>query len=280
MHTIIARSLKALEKNLYTVLNEKEMGLVPTMGCLHKGHLELIKKSKKMNKFTVVSIFINPIQFNNKSDLKRYPSKEKEDIKLLKKYEVDLIFIPRKEEIYPKNFSTYINDISHSNILCGKFRKNHFSGVLTVVLKLFLLIKPKCAFFGEKDYQQLFVIRKMVKDLNLDIKILSVPTVRDKYGLALSSRNRFLTKQNLAVARNIYKRLRNSLNRKFNNTQSLLRILKEDLYKIGVENIEYIEIRNSIDLKIPTKISAKSKIRLFYAVKLGRVRLIDNLKFK
>ena len=139
MQTIIARSLHSLKKNLNKARKSKKIGLVPTMGSLHDGHLALIKKSKKLKFFTVVTIFVNPLQFNNKNDFKKYPLQEKKDIDIIKKNNVDLVFIPKKQQIYPYGFSTYIKEINHSNVLCGKFRTNHFSGVLTVVFKLFVL---------------------------------------------------------------------------------------------------------------------------------------------
>ena len=180
VQTVIARNFKSLSHTLKNIdLKKNKIGLVPTMGCLHDGHLELIKKSKKLNYFTIVTIFINPLQFNNKEDLKSYPSKEKTDIILLKKNKVNLIFIPNIAEVYPKNYSTYIYESSFSKILCGKYRKNHFGGVLTIVLKLFLIVQPYAAFFGEKDFQQLFLIKKMVKDLNLGVKIIGIPKSGD-----------------------------------------------------------------------------------------------------
>ena len=192
MQTIIARSLLNLKKNLNNLKKNQKVGLVPTMGCIHDGHLELIKKCKKLKYFTVVTIFVNPAQFNNQNDLKKYPSQEKKDLEILKKYDVDLVFFPKVKQMYPLGYSTYIKEINFSDILCGKYRKNHFSGVLTIVLKLFLIVQPYAAFFGEKDFQQLFLIKKMVKDLNLGVKIIGIPTVRDANGLALSSRNKLL----------------------------------------------------------------------------------------
>ena len=204
MQTIIARSLLNLKKNLNNLKRNRKVGLVPTMGCIHDGHLELIKKCKKLKYFTVVSIFVNPAQFNNQNDLKKYPSQEKKDLEILKKYNVDLVLFPKVKQIYPLGYSTYIKETNFSEILCGKYRKNHFSGVLTIVLKLFLIVHPYAAFFGEKDFQQLFLIKKMVKDLNLGVKIIGIPTVRDSNGLALSSRNKLLNAKGLEAAKQIY----------------------------------------------------------------------------
>jgi pantoate--beta-alanine ligase len=280
VQTIIARSLKTLKQEIAKVKSKKKIGLVPTMGCLHDGHLALIKKAKKLKCFTVVSIFVNPIQFNNKNDLKKYPSQEKEDIILLKKYNVDLIFIPKKNQIYPQDYSTYINETKHSKILCGKHRENHFAGVLTIVLKLFTLVKPYIAFFGEKDFQQLLIIKKMVKDFNLGIKISRVATVRDNHGLALSSRNNLLSSDNLKKAREIYAILKKSDKRKFKYSKELVNYLKKELSAVGLKNIEYLEIRQMSNLKEPIKLNLKSEIRIFIALQIGGIRLIDNYKIK
>ena len=204
MQTIIARSLLNLKKNLNNLKKNQKVGLVPTMGSIHDGHLELIKRSKKLKYFTVVTIFVNPAQFDNKNDLKKYPSQENKDLEILKKYDVDLVFFPKVKQMYPLGYSTYIKEINFSDILCGKYRKSHFSGVLTIVLKLFLIVQPHAAFFGEKDFQQLFLIKKMVEDFNLRVKIIGIPTVRDANGLALSSRNKLLDAKGLEIAKQIY----------------------------------------------------------------------------
>ena len=276
MQTIIARSLDSLKKNLNKVKKSKKIGLVPTMGSLHDGHLALIKKSKRLKFFTVVTIFVNPLQFNNKNDFKNYPLQEKKDIDIIKKNNVDLVFIPKKQQIYPHGFSTYLKEINHSNILCGQFRTNHFSGVLTVVFKLFVLIQPYSAFFGEKDFQQLFLIKKMVKDLHLEVKIISVPTVRDSNGLALSSRNKLLDDKYLKIASSIYKIFKNSKFKNYKNTKSLITYLKKRLINSRIVDIEYIEIRQSKNLKKAVILNKEKGLRVFIAAYLKGVRLIDN----
>ena len=278
MQTIIARSLHSLKKNLNKIKKNQKIGLVPTMGSLHEGHLALIKKSKKLKFFTVVTIFVNPLQFNNKSDFKKYPLQEKKDIEILKKNNVDLVFVPKVQQIYPLGFSTYLKEINHSNILCGKFRENHFAGVLTVVFKLFVLIKPYSAFFGEKDFQQLFLIKKMVKDLNLEVKIIGVPTVRDNNGLALSSRNKLLNDKNLKIASSIYKIFKESKVKNYKNTKSLIIYLKKQLINRGIVDIEYIEIRQSKNLEKAIILNKEKDLRVFIAAYLKGVRLIDNYK--
>ena len=278
MQTIIARSLLNLKKNLNNLKENQKIGLVPTMGCIHDGHLELIKKCKKLNYFTVVTIFVNPAQFSNQNDLKKYPSQEKKDLEILKKYDVDLVFFPKVKQMYPLGYSTYIKEINFSDILCGKYRKNHFSGVLTIVLKLFLIVQPYAAFFGEKDFQQLFLIKKMVKDLNLGVKIISVPTVRDSNGLALSSRNKLLNARGLETAKQIYLNIKKIRYLDYRHSKDLELYLKKALKKSGINNIEYIEIRESKSLKQPKNISKKRTLRVFIAVYVDGVRLIDNYK--
>ena len=278
MQTIIARSLLNLKKKLNNLKENQKIGLVPTMGCIHDGHLELIKKCKKLNYFTVVTIFVNPAQFSNQNDLKKYPSQEKKDLEILKKYDVDLVFFPKVKQMYPLGYSTYIKEINFSDILCGKYRKNHFSGVLTIVLKLFLIVQPHAAFFGEKDFQQLFLIKKMVEDLNLGVKIISVPTVRDSNGLALSSRNKLLNARGLETAKQIYLNIKKIRYLDYRHTKDLELYLKKALKKSGLNNIEYIEIRESKSLKKPKNILKKRTLRVFIAVYVADVRLIDNYK--
>ena len=281
MQTVIARSFKTLKDNLKkSHLKGKKIGIVPTMGCLHNGHLALIKKCLKLNYFTVVTIFLNPIQFNNKNDLKKYPAQEKIDIRLLKKNLVDLIFIPKLSDIYPEGYSTYLYENIYSKVLCGKHRNNHFLGVTTVVLKLFLLIKPNAAFFGEKDLQQLLIIRKIIKDLNLDIKLEKVSTIRDSCGLALSSRNKQLSKKNLYIARNIYKNIKKVECYKHEKVKQIKSKIKKFLNLYGIKNIEYLEILETKTFKTPQYIDSSKETRIFIAVKLGSVRLIDNYKIK
>ena len=276
MQTIIARSLLNLKKNLNNLRKNQKVGLVPTMGCIHDGHLELIKRSKELKYFTIVTIFVNPAQFNNQNDLKKYPSQEKKDLEILKKYDVDLVFFPKVKQIYPSGYSTYIKEINFSDVLCGKYRKNHFSGVLTIVLKLFLIIQPYTAFFGEKDFQQLFLIKKMVKDLNLAVKIIGIPTVRDANGLALSSRNKLLNPKGLEIAKQIYLNIKKIRYLEYKYTKDLELYLKKELKKSGLNNIEYIEIRDSNSLKHPKNIIKRRSLRVFVAVYVDDVRLIDN----
>ncbi len=280
MPTLIARNLKTLEEALSSQkIKKKKIGLVPTMGAIHDGHLALVDKCLKLSQLTVVTIFINPMQFNNKKDLKNYPTSIRKDISILTEKKVDIIFIPKINDMYPSDFSTFIELKRFDNILCGKNRGGHFSGVATVVLKLFCLIKPRVAFFGEKDYQQLFLIKKLVRDLNLNIEIQAVKTVRDKNGLALSSRNRLLNKEEKNIASKVNIILREVSLKKLKSTKSKLNQISKKLYSEGVKKIEYLEIRNeqSLESYKHDKLSNKN-YRIFIAVKIGKVRLIDNMR--
>lgn len=231
----------------------KKVGFVPTMGALHEGHVSLFNKSVTENDDTIVSIYVNKTQFNDPSDYNNYPRNIEKDIELLEKNGVDVLFLPTYEEIYADNYNYRITENSLSKILCGKTRKGHFEGVLTVVLKLLNLIHPAKAYFGEKDYQQYLLIKKMCEAFFINTEIFSCPTVREIDGLAMSSRNLLLTNQERKIAANFYRLLKqeNDINK-----------VKIELEKLGF-GIDYIE---DIDQ------------RRFGAVFLGKVRLIDNVE--
>lgn len=235
------------------VFHNKTVGLVPTMGALHAAHIALIKKSIQQNDITVVTIFVNPTQFNRKEDLKKYPNQIEDDLRILNKLHVDFLLNPEYADIYPDNYEYKVVESNFSKILCGKFRPGHFDGVLTVVVKLLNLVKPNRAYFGEKDYQQLKLIEGMVKAFFIDTKIVSLPTVRTKDGLALSSRNLILSEEQKIKAIDFPQSLASSLS---NDN------IKSELRKKGFK-VEYVE---QIDN------------RRFGAVYLGKVRLIDNVK--
>ena len=279
MPTFIARDLSSL-KSFRNKMNNKKLSMVPTMGALHKGHLSLIKKAKSLADRVIVTIFINPIQFNNRKDLNSYPISEKEDIEKLKQLKVDIIFIPRIKEIYPKNYSTFIKLKMYNDILCAKKRKNHFVGVATILTKLFFLIKPQYAIFGEKDYQQLIIIKKLVKDFFISTKIITVKTVRDKNGLALSSRNHLLKPEEYEKAIQINKKLKKFKKYSLSSYDFYLSKTIKELKKIGLNRIDYLEIRDEIELKnyVDCVEAETLKFRIFIALYVGKIRLIDNMK--
>ena len=272
-------TFKNLIKKLHNKKNRKPIILIPTMGALHQGHLSLIEKGKKIGGYTIASIFINPIQFNDKNDLKNYPIALQDDIDKLNRLKVDYLFIPKIEDIFEKNFQTTVtvNDLQKN--LCGMHRPGHFNGVTTIVIKLFNIVKPDIAIFGKKDLQQLIIIKRMVKDLNLDIKIIEGRTIRERSGLALSSRNKLLTKTNYHKASKIYLGLKMAKNQFLNGRNKSI-YLKNNLIKFfkseGLNNIEYVQIVNQEKLEENAIVKKGDVIAV--ALKLGKIRLIDNLK--
>ena len=252
-----------------------DIGYVPTMGGIHEGHISLIKKSIKFSKITIVSIFVNPKQFNNKRDFKSYPSNIKKDLAILKKiHKIDFVYIPKFNDIYKTNDKTKIKINKRDKILCAKFRKGHFEGVLDVMDRLTNLIKPKKIFMGKKDYQQLFLVKNFIEK-KYKTKVISCKTIRNKNNLALSSRNFLLNKNKLNVLENIFKEIFN-LKKDIKNSKNINKFLNQSKKKI--ENmfkikIEYLENRNVKNLKISNKYLG-SKIFLSYYFK--GIRLIDN----
>ena len=263
-----------LNKNdLNEALNRvSNLGFVPTMGSLHKGHISLIKKSKNECKKTIVSIFVNPTQFNNKRDYSKYPRNRKKDLKILKRLKVNFVFLPNNKDIY--NFKRKIRLAKKDRILCAKYRKGHFEGVIDVMDRLSKLIKPKKIFMGEKDFQQFFLVRNYLKK-RVKSKVILCKTIRDKHKLALSSRNLHLNNRELNTARLISKRLSNLKNKlnKTRNIKDLISIKREEFTHFKNIKIEYLELRNKLTLKKTTKIK-NSKIFIAYYIK--DVRLIDN----
>ena len=249
------------------------VGFVPTMGTLHEGHISLIRKSKKESFKTVVSIFINPKQFTKKKDFESYPKKIKEDIKICKKNNVDDLFLPSFDEIYDWSSGKKAYP-KIKNIMEQKFRKNHFKGVLDVIAKLFSIIKNTKVYMGEKDYQQLHVVRQFCKINKIQSEIIACKTIRSKEGYALSSRNLLLSKDFHQIMKSVYKKMHRyksqNLNKAFNRS-----FLKKDIKKAGVEKIDYIDLVNLQTFSEVRKISRKTNI--FIAYYLNGVRLIDNI---
>ena len=253
-----------------------DLGFVPTMGGIHKGHLSLINKSNKLCKKTIVSIFVNPKQFNNKKDLKSYPRNIKKDLKILKKSKkVDFVYLPKFKDIYKDKKKSKITLQKKDKILCAKFRKGHFEGVLDVMNRLTKIVKPQKIFMGEKDYQQLYLIKKLLEK-KYKTKIIPCKTIRDRNKVALSSRNFLLSKSNLETAAIIYKKLvkikKDIIKKK--NSSTFLKLQKDELTNKFKIKIDYLELRNLNNLKIS---KTWKNSRLFIAYYLSNVRLIDNL---
>lgn len=250
----------------------KTIAFVPTMGSLHEGHVALIENAKKHADIVIVNIFVNKAQFNDLQDYELYPQNLENDVKILINTPADAVFAPSNLEIYDENFSFKIVPTSMVDCLCAKDRVGHFDGVALIIAKLFNIINPNYAFFGEKDFQQLAIIKKLVKDLNFNVEILSVETVREPSGLALSSRNQRLSADNKIKASMIYKVLN-----EIKINPKIIEEKKRELLENGFEKIDYLEIRNEDNLKLNMDFISQKKRRIFIAVYLGGVRLIDNL---
>ena len=268
---IIFKSINKLNKEVNFKAN---IGFVPTMGSLHNGHISLIKSSKKIYKKCLVSIFINPSQFNKKSDLQNYPKNLKRDIKVLKKLKVDYLLIPSIKEIYKNNKDKKIKLGKKDKIMCALYRPGHFEGVLAVINQFIKKIKPKNIFLGEKDYQQLFLIKKFIKK-NFKVKVFSCKTIRDKNKVALSSRNNLLKKSDLIKSSYIANLLLNLSNKLKNNISLKYEIenICKKFNKLKNIKVEYLEIRNKKNL---SKIYNKNNFKIFLAYYNKEIRLIDN----
>ncbi len=253
--------------------------LVPTMGALHAGHVSLMRKARKLageEGRVVVSIFVNPTQFGPGEDFSRYPRTFARDCRLCEEAGVDVVFHPGAEDIYPEGFSTYVDEERVSLGLCGKSRPGHFRGVCTVVLKLFNIIAPDAAVFGEKDYQQVAVIRGMVRDLNVPVRIVAAPTVREADGLALSSRNAYLSPEERLEAPVIRRALLLARDAPRARPADIERLVRRAIAKAPLARIDYIEVLDARTLEKPGP--ATRELVIACAVWFGRTRLIDNIR--
>lgn len=248
--------------------------LVPTMGALHRGHLELISRARRdINAVTVVSIFVNPLQFGPDEDFDRYPRQLEEDLAACREAGVELVFAPSVEDMYGSDPMVKVHAGPLGDELEGRFRPGHFDGMLTVVLKLFNIVRPDLAFFGEKDYQQLVLIRRMVRDLNLDTKVQGIPTVREPDGLAMSSRNAYLTDEQREAARALSAALAAGAHAAAGGPDAVLRAAREVLDAEPALELDYLELRDPELGPVPPE---GGKARLLVAARLGSTRLIDN----
>jgi len=255
------------------------VAFVPTMGNLHDGHIQLVRQAKDLAGQVVVSIFVNPTQFNDKRDLDAYPVTIEEDKRKLDEIDTDILFMPTTNEVYPEGMERSIRVVvpGLSDILCGHYRPGHFVGIATIVAKLFNIVQPDVAVFGEKDYQQLLVIRRMVADLCMPIKIIGVETVRELDGLAMSSRNSYLTAQERRVAPHLYRTLQDVSERLARGEVDYRMIEAAAAGVLGKSGFkpEYVAIRRAHDLEEPEK--GDRKLIVLAAAWLGKARLIDNL---
>ncbi|MBU0759739.1 MAG: pantoate--beta-alanine ligase [Candidatus Omnitrophica bacterium] len=275
----VYRDIRLLRREIGRLKRKgKTVGFVPTMGFLHEGHLSLVRRARKDSDCVVVSIFVNPVQFGPNEDFKEYPRELKKDLALCKRCGVDMVFVPGVRSMYPEGFSTYLNVEGLTEGLCGAKRPRHFRGVTTVVAKLFNIVSPDIAYFGQKDAQQAIVIKRMVKDLALPVKIKVMPIVREKDDLAMSSRNTYLDRdsrkqaaslhKSLKAARELYKKGEKDSKKIISRMRNLILAEKD-------AEIDYIVIVDPETLMDVKKISGKTLVAL--AVRIGKTRLIDNV---
>ena len=270
-YTIV--EMKAFRKRLGV-----SIGLVPTMGYLHEGHLELVRQAKRDNRVAVVSIFVNPTQFAPNEDFKAYPRDINRDLAMLETVKTDIVFIPSDKEMYPSGYDSWVDVKGIIETLEGRSRPTHFRGVTTVCTKLFNIVQPDHAYFGQKDAQQALVIQKMVTDLNMNLKVIVVPTVREKDGLAMSSRNTYLTQEERSSAVILYKAL-NLATAMYEKGERDSRKIKDEMSRlissVPAAQIDYISIAGLNTLQEVDMITGKVLVSM--AVRLGKPRLIDNV---
>lgn len=268
--------MQALSRTLR--IEGRSIGFVPTMGSLHEGHLSLVRRSKEENDFSVVSIFVNPAQFGPQEDLHQYPRDEEGDLKKLSALSADAVFLPQTSELYPEGFSTSIDIGNLGKRLCGISRPGHFQGVGLVVTKLFNIVRPDRAYFGQKDFQQTVIIRKLARDLNFDVDVVVCPTVREHDGLAMSSRNSYLSEQERRTAPLLYRALQHAqglITAGVVDGTQILHAIESCLRSQELIQIEYVKIVDPLTLDSLETFRPPAAICL--AATIGSTRLIDNI---
>ncbi|PTV96341.1 pantothenate synthetase [Rhodobacter aestuarii] len=277
MTQVIRSSAELREKVATWKRSGMLVGVVPTMGALHDGHMSLVREARKQSDRVIVTIFVNPMQFNNPDDLTKYPRDEAHDLALLEAEGVDVLFAPGVDEVYPNGFATKVSVSGISEPLEGAFRPGHFDGVATVVSKLFGMTQAGRAFFGEKDWQQLQVVKRLVEDLNIPIRIIGCPTIREEDGLAMSSRNVRLTSEERASAPKLHAQMQAAAEaiRAGTPVETALNAAKDALQAEGFGTWDYLELRTADGLRPLESLSEPA--RMLAAVMLGDVRLIDNI---
>jgi len=260
----------------------KIIGFVPTMGGFHEGHLSLIRKGREDSDVLVVSIFVNPTQFGPEEDFESYPRDLERDVKWCKQEGVDVVFAPSREEMYPDDYSTFVEVEGYlTSTLEGNSRPGHFRGITTILTKLFNIVSPDRSYFGEKDYQQHLVVRKLVRELNLNMEIVTLPTVREKDGLALSSRNSYLTREERKAATILYRsllRAKENTLQGIRNAKAIISDIKDLIRGEPLARIDYVAIVDPATLKMIEKI--EKEVVVLLAVKIGGHRLIDNMRIR
>jgi len=278
----IIKSIQSLRISIKKIkAQNKTIGFIPTMGALHQGHLSLIRKSQRDNNTTIISIFVNRKQFSPKEDFSTYPRPAKKDILLAKKENVDIIFYPSEKEMYPTSFLTSIKVDRITGILCGSSRPGHFRGVTTVIGKLINIVAPHVLYLGQKDAQQAVVLMRMVTDLNFSVSVKVCPIVREADGLALSTRNRYLTSRQRSEAAVLYESLKQAKKKVLageRNATRIISVIRKQIKKHSSGTVDYIACTDADSLISLKRITGRVMIAL--AVKFGRTRLIDNIIFR
>ncbi len=275
----VITNVNEMQTRVLSIKNRKEsIGFVPTMGAFHEGHVSLIRSARNENDELIVSIYLNPTQFDNKDDFDNYPHQLDKDIEIVERENADVVFAPDTEEMYPEGFCTYVTQGKLIDSLCGRLRPGHFNGVTTIVTKLFNIIRPDRAYFGQKDLQQSIIVKKLVADLNMNIDIKVLPRVRDEDGLALSSRNKRLNPEERHSAHCIYGSLlkaRAMFDSNIRDTKNIMKEMTSVIKKTKHTKIDYISIVNAHTLEDVSSINGKAVAAV--AVWIGNTRLIDNL---
>jgi len=274
----VVRSVAAMQRVARDLKRRGRVGFVPTMGFLHEGHLRLVRAARRQSDFVVVSIFVNPIQFGPKEDFRRYPRDFKRDLRLLQSAGADFIFYPDVREMYPEGFATFVDVERLGEGLCGRSRPGHFRGVATVVSKLFNIVLPDVAVFGAKDAQQAFVIRRMVRDLDFQTRIVILPTAREKDGLAMSSRNVYLTPEQRAEAPVLHRSLvvaKRIIGQGERSAAKVKATMRRMILRESSGRIDYVEMVDTDELRPVSTIAGETLVAL--AVFFGKTRLIDNV---
>ena len=276
---IVVETIKSLKQELEKY-NSKNVGFVPTMGALHDGHISLVKRSVEENDVTVVSVFVNPTQFNDKADLERYPRTEEADKKLLEAAGCDIVFMPQVEEMYPEEDTRVFNFGSIENVMEGKYRPGHFNGVAQIVSKLFYAVEPTRSYFGEKDFQQVAIIRDMVKQLNIPVEIIACPIIREESGLARSSRNELLTAEERKKAALISQVLSKSVNfAKEMSVEEVKNWVNDQFKSDDTFKMDYYDIVDGNSLQSVSSWDESDYIVGCIAIYCGKIRLIDNIHY-
>ncbi|MBR2492213.1 MAG: pantoate--beta-alanine ligase [Paludibacteraceae bacterium] len=276
---IVVETIKSLKQELEKY-NSKNVGFVPTMGALHDGHISLVKRSVEENDVTVVSVFVNPTQFNDKADLERYPRTEEADKKLLEAAGCDIVFMPQVEEMYPEEDTRVFNFGSIETVMEGKYRPGHFNGVAQIVSKLFYAVEPTRSYFGEKDFQQVAIIRDMVKQLNIPVEIIACPIIREESGLARSSRNELLSAEERKKAALISQVLSKSVNfAKDMSVEEVKNWVNDQFKSDDTFKMDYYDIVDGNSLQSVSSWDESDYIVGCIAIYCGKIRLIDNIHY-